>query len=56
MLNSNYICQECKKPFTHSSTKRDFEDASYMCPHCGSNRVEKGGLLEFFKRICSGGG
>ena len=55
MAEFSYICEACKKKFTNDM-KVEFEVLDNICPYCGSKNVRQGGLLNFFKLLCSGGG
>ena len=41
MPRYEFLCQDCKKPFSKILTLAECEKGKIVCPHCGSRKVEQ---------------
>jgi putative FmdB family regulatory protein len=41
MPQYDFVCQDCKKPFSKILTVAEYEKGRIVCPKCGSRKVEQ---------------
>jgi putative FmdB family regulatory protein len=40
MPQHDFVCKDCKKPFSKFLTVAEYEKGKIVCPECGSRKVE----------------
>ncbi len=40
-MRHDYFCHACKRTFSKPPTPSDCEEGDVVCPHCGSEEVER---------------
>ena len=41
MSQHEFFCHACKRSFSKTLTAAEYEESTIVCPHCGSEEVEK---------------
>ena len=41
MPEYDFVCKDCKKPFSKVLTLAEYEKGKFTCPRCGSPKVER---------------
>ena len=41
MPHYEYVCHACKTSFSKTLTPVEYEEGGVVCPHCGSEEVER---------------